>query len=220
MSTSEGFMNACKNNQYDEVAKHVNKQGDYAKSMGLYYSCKNGYFQIAKLLLENETEVIFDDYMKHTMVNCFHVACENNHLEIAKLIIGNANTGDKLMYLQKVLHQVCYDKFIETFKWLVDNGASTNEMDSTGETCLFSAIKLHQFKIAKYILENDLITYDTIHESETESYELYLLKACQVGSHEVASLLLEKYKQFSEKINEIDAKGDTLLLITCKTCDI
>ena len=95
---------------------------------------------------------------------------------------------------------------LETVKWLLENGCSTNERNEYGNTCLLLACSNGQLETLKWLIDNGC----SINERNNENYSCLLL-AAYTGHLETVKWLIEN----GCSINERNDENDSCLLLAC-----
>ena len=166
----------CENGQY-----HVAKIADTP----LMIACRNGYHQIAELLLYNNVD---PKIQKHNGFTALMLACQNGHYQVAELLLNN--NVDRNINIQKkdgwtALMLACLNGYYQIAELLLNNNADPNIQGEAGETALMSACVNGYCQVAKLLLKKNVNPNIQKKDGGTA-----LMIACLNGHYQVAELLL------------------------------
>lgn len=191
--TRTHLIEACKNNNIEIVnllldnKVNINVQG--STGTALYVACSNGYYELAKLLLERGAITGISDKIvyladKQYPNDCVHRAYQNTYFEIVKLLLahGAKPTNDCLM-------DACIKSDIESIKLFLTAGGEVTV------DCLHLACRMSHLELAKLFLATG-----------AKPNENCLLLACNESKPEFVKLFLEGGAPISKNVLSLVTK--------------
>jgi len=177
------------------------------KGTPIFWACRYGYLEVAKLLLDRGAEVDEIGLGASRRNTALHQACHAGHLEVARLLLDRGAWVDKRDAIgETALHSACKRSHrdglvmaIETL--LLDRGAEVDSASEEGDTPLLYACLGDRLEVVELLLDRGAAV-----ELGNSSGETPLLHACGAGHLEVAELLLDR----GAGVNNIDS-GETAL---------
>jgi ankyrin repeat protein len=142
-----GFLAGCKNGCTDLV-KWILKNSEIKNNIlgaAFYIACKNGYFKIAELLLDDEINMI-------SVRTAFITCCENGYLERAKWILRKYPKLNIRSSNDMAFRISCSSGHFEIIKWLYKKNPEINIGYDKNHAFFWSCIN-GNIKIAKWLLK-------------------------------------------------------------------
>jgi len=137
--------------KYGANVNQVNKVPP-ANSTSIELPCQEGYFEIVKLLVENDADVNFKGYRDFTPIR---IAARNGHLKIVKYLAQNgAHIDIKAMDGATPLEHAASKGHYEIVKFLIEKGANVNNKDKDEDFSLGEAAKRGYLNIIQLLIDN------------------------------------------------------------------
>lgn len=206
---TDNFLTYYKNNFIEYKNKKKSVYDDFE------FAIKNEYVGLLTIVLNNSnnkswTQKIISnlfhnyDYEKENIIKC---AIVSDNPDILKLL--HKNNFDILLEnrCEPSLYIACINEKMNSFKYLVENGANLNKLHNDWYL-LYKLSISNKYKIVKFLLENNLIKPVDFVNDENDCSSLYI--ASQQNSYETACLLID----YGASI-KIEYKGYTPLYVAC-----
>ena len=163
-SSSSTLCQACYNCSLECVSLLLERDANVSEGAypPLYYSCHNGDFATAKLLIEHSADVNQTiDFMFHSIItNSLYKACSYGSFDLVNLLIENkadVNKESKFSsYSSSPLYLACFNSHYDIVKLLLENGADVNKGKiEKGElfTPLYLAASVGSIELTKLLLD-------------------------------------------------------------------
>ncbi len=193
---------ACQYNRYTIVKKLIELNANIEKSSNKYMTplliaCQSDSLRILKLLLENGAKI--DVYDEHGNTS-LHLACTYNcNINLIKFLILNKVDINAINNENKTPLLSIEEYNVEAFKFLIKEGADVNTTDKQGMLPLYSAVKLCDIKLVKYIISKMEI-YDP--DLRLKIYNKSLILSCVFKSLEKVKFFLSLGAQINKPIEK------------------
>ena len=152
----------------------------------LHYACREGYFIVAKTLIENGADINAKDKWDQTPL---HSAVYSGFSKMVELLINNKDTIVDAVdeWGQTPLHYASEKGYLEIIKKLISKKADVNTIDNYGNTPLHYASEKGYLEIVKLLVEHGARLnssnrrhYKPIDLTENEEIIKYLSSAKQM----------------------------------------
>ena len=162
----------------------INKRGSNLMTP-LHYSCLYGNFELAKFLIRNRADVDLKDINQFKPIYYAVKSCNKkivdlivsspnilkedirytivlfyaSHFGNKKILVHSVYKGAKInmkdQFKSTILHQLCKNEFMDSFKFLIKINSNIESYNSSGLTLLNYASAIGSNEIAKYLLKNN-----------------------------------------------------------------
>lgn len=181
---------------YEFISKGVNFNFCVNDVTPLYIACQEGYFEIAKLLIENDADINFccDD-----KTSPLYGASMNGHIEIVKLLLEKGADPNLSRYDRKTPLFVAssQEENIEVIELLIQYGANVNSCDDELNTPLYIAVQEEIYENVESLLKNN---------ANVNHHGIYgitpLIKAIHKHNDEIIELLLNHGANLNARYGE------------------
>ncbi len=176
----------------------------------LYNACFCGYFEIIKILVENDADINAIEKSKH--ISIFHIACINGNLDIIKYLISkNININVVNIYNENVLFYAFYYNNIELIEFFIDynqninnknNKIDFNNINSDNKTLVHLSVEINNLKLTELLLNNGVIVKDKIFKISYTNIKTEIPTFKEFNISDIDNT--NKYKTNLDSFKEID----------------
>ena len=184
---STALIFACKSGSYKVVRILLSKPEckiGHGEPPPLSIACYNGYYDCARLLLENKAnreiqKIQFTDLLRHAVLN--------GHLKLCQLLLKCGADTNTPFKGNSILSESIDAGNVEIIKALIANGAVINAPDSNKQTALQKASMKGDKELVAYLLDHGA---DINHVDDNNCTSTFF--AAQSGFAEIVQLLIDR----------------------------
>jgi len=189
----------------------------------LYYACKNGDFDLVRLLFDRLENKERNDYLLG--ISILDGACEGGNDEVFKFLVEaemNAGINYSNSKVKHPLKVVSEHGKLDLVRWLVQEKNLKDEQNRFGYTALHKASGRGHLEIVKYLVSTGSdLRAETVRHAEHKRRNLNACNktlpvhlACENGHLEVVKYFVE---ECGITVDTVDGYGRSLLFYACKS---
>lgn len=166
------------------------------KTRPIHIACWKGYYNIVKLLIDNNCSLNSDDKDKWKPI---HVVCVYGFVDILKLLIEhNCNTESEDKYKTRPIHYACKTGHVNIVKTLIENNCNFESQNVEKRRPIHYACKSGHIDLVKILVHNKCHL-----ESEDINGKTPLDLAIDNGHEVCADIILTGIESRKRKISKI-----------------
>lgn len=189
------------------------KLKDYKGRSALHYASVKSFSKLCEKLLDLEVNPMEIDLNNNTPFSLMLSSVPLN-LDLVQKYLNKGCKLSELYHFKKVESQMTPllylmskgNKQISTIKWFLEKGASINDKDFDGKTCLIYAIRLNSKKLVNFIINHPDFDPKYHIDNHLKTPIHYVVTPLEIGSFENTEILSILSKKFDINAKDIDGK--------------